>query len=42
VFVSSVHAVAGQPGVSAYASSKGALLALTRALVLEFARSGSP
>lgn len=37
VFVSSVHAVAGQPGVTAYASSKGALLALTRALALEFA-----
>lgn len=37
VFVSSVHAVAGQAGVTAYAASKGALLSLTRALAVEFA-----
>lgn len=35
VNVSSVHAVATSAGVAAYAASKGALLALTRALALE-------
>jgi len=36
VNVSSVHAVATSVGVAAYAASKGALLALTRAMALEF------
>jgi NAD(P)-dependent dehydrogenase (short-subunit alcohol dehydrogenase family) len=40
VFVSSVMATVGQPGVSAYAASKGALSALTRSLSLELARDG--
>jgi glucose 1-dehydrogenase len=37
VNVSSVHAVATSAGVSAYAASKGGLLALTRAMAIEFA-----
>lgn len=37
VNVSSVHAVATSSGVSSYAASKGALLALTRAMAIEFA-----
>ncbi len=37
VNVSSVHAVATSIGVSAYAASKGGLLALTRAMAIEFA-----
>src|SRR5205814_6852325 len=36
VNVSSVHAVATSAGIAAYAASKGALLALTRAMALEF------
>ncbi len=36
VNVSSVHAVATSCGIAAYAASKGALLALTRAMALEF------
>ena len=35
--VSSVHAIATSRGISAYAASKGALVALTRALALELA-----
>lgn len=38
VNVSSVHAVATSPGLGAYATSKGALVALTRAMALEFAQ----
>lgn len=38
VNVSSVHAVATSVGVSAYAASKGGLLALTRAMAIEFAK----
>lgn len=38
VNVSSVHAVATSVGVSAYAASKGGLLALTRAMAIEFAQ----
>jgi NAD(P)-dependent dehydrogenase (short-subunit alcohol dehydrogenase family) len=38
VNVSSVHAVATSIGIAAYATSKGALLALTRAMALEFAQ----
>jgi NAD(P)-dependent dehydrogenase (short-subunit alcohol dehydrogenase family) len=37
VNVSSVHAVATSTGVSSYAASKGGLLALTRAMAIEFA-----
>jgi glucose 1-dehydrogenase len=40
VNVSSVHAIATSPGVAAYASSKGALLALTRATALEVGGAG--
>ena len=36
VNISSVHAVATSAGIAAYAASKGALLALTRAMALEF------
>ncbi len=36
VNISSVHAVATSRGIAAYAASKGALLALTRAMALEF------
>ena len=38
VNVSSVHAVATSKNISAYASSKGALLTLTKAMALEFAK----
>jgi NAD(P)-dependent dehydrogenase (short-subunit alcohol dehydrogenase family) len=37
VNVSSVHAIATSANIAAYAASKGALLALTRALAIEFA-----
>ncbi|MDA8139140.1 MAG: SDR family NAD(P)-dependent oxidoreductase [Desulfobacteraceae bacterium] len=37
VFLSSIMAVVGQRGVSAYCASKGALAAMTRALALELA-----
>ena len=40
VNVSSVHAVATSAGIAAYAASKGALLALTRAMALEFGLEG--
>jgi NAD(P)-dependent dehydrogenase (short-subunit alcohol dehydrogenase family) len=40
VNVSSVHAVATSIGISAYAASKGGLVALTRAMALEFAPDG--
>lgn len=40
VNISSVHAVATSAGIAAYASSKGALLALTRAMALEFGTDG--
>jgi NAD(P)-dependent dehydrogenase (short-subunit alcohol dehydrogenase family) len=40
VNVSSVHAVATSKGIGAYAASKGALLALTRAMALEFGEDG--
>jgi NAD(P)-dependent dehydrogenase (short-subunit alcohol dehydrogenase family) len=38
--VSSVHAVATSKDIAAYASSKGGLLALTRAMAIEFAGDG--
>lgn len=40
VNVSSVHAVATSKGIGAYAASKGALLALTRSMALEFGEDG--
>ena len=40
VNISSVHAVATSGGIAAYAASKGALLALTRAMALEFGEIG--
>lgn len=40
VNVSSVHAMATSAGIAAYAASKGALLALTRAMALEFGENG--
>ena len=40
VLVSSVMAGVGQPGVSAYAASKGAVTALTKSLALELKRDG--
>lgn len=40
VNVSSVHAIATSKNIAAYAASKGALLALTRAMALEFGESG--
>jgi NAD(P)-dependent dehydrogenase (short-subunit alcohol dehydrogenase family) len=40
VLLSSVMALVGQPGVAAYAASKGAIAALTKSLSLELARDG--
>ncbi|MBI2567663.1 MAG: SDR family oxidoreductase [Candidatus Schekmanbacteria bacterium] len=40
VNVSSVHAIATSAGIGAYAASKGALLALTRAMALEAGAAG--
>lgn len=40
VFISSIAALAGQAGASAYASSKGAILGLTRSLAMEFSAEG--
>ena len=40
VNVSSVHAIATSKDISAYAASKGGVVALTRALALEFAQDG--
>jgi 3-oxoacyl-[acyl-carrier protein] reductase len=40
VFLSSVMGIVGQPAVTAYAASKGALLALTKSLALELANEG--
>jgi len=40
VFLSSVMGLVGQPGVSAYAASKGALIAVARSLALELAAEG--
>ena len=40
VNVASVHAIATSGGLSAYAASKGALVALTRSAALEFALAG--
>lgn len=40
VFLSSAAGTVGQPGVSVYSASKGAIAALTRSLALELARDG--
>lgn len=40
VFLSSVMGLVGQPGVSVYAASKGAIVAVTKSLALELARDG--
>ncbi len=40
VNVSSVHALASSASIAAYAASKGGLLALTRAMAIEFGREG--
>jgi len=40
VNISSVHAIATSAGIAAYAASKGALLALTRAMALELTPEG--
>jgi NAD(P)-dependent dehydrogenase (short-subunit alcohol dehydrogenase family) len=40
VNVSSVHALATSAGIAAYAASKGGLLALTRAMAIEFGPDG--
>jgi NAD(P)-dependent dehydrogenase (short-subunit alcohol dehydrogenase family) len=40
VFLSSVAALTGQPGVAAYSASKGAIAAATRALAIELAPEG--
>ncbi|WP_255455287.1 SDR family NAD(P)-dependent oxidoreductase [Cryobacterium sp. Hh38] len=40
VFLSSAVGVVGQPGVSLYSASKGAILALTKSLALELVRDG--
>ena len=40
VNVSSVHAIATSVNIAAYAASKGALVALTRAMAIEFAADG--
>lgn len=40
VFLSSVMGLVGQPGQTAYSASKGAIVAMTRSLALEFARDG--
>jgi len=40
VFVSSIMGLVGQSGLAAYSTSKGALVALTRTLALEFASDG--
>lgn len=40
VFLSSVMALAGQPGQVLYSATKGALVAMTRSMALELAREG--
>jgi NAD(P)-dependent dehydrogenase (short-subunit alcohol dehydrogenase family) len=40
VFLSSAVGLVGQPGVSVYSATKGAIAALTRSLALELAREG--
>ena len=40
VFVASVAGLVGDPGMSAYSASKGALLAASRSLALEMVRQG--
>lgn len=40
VYLSSAVGLVGQPGVSVYSATKGAIAALTKSLALEFAREG--
>jgi NAD(P)-dependent dehydrogenase (short-subunit alcohol dehydrogenase family) len=40
VFISSITGVNGLPGLAAYSSTKGALLALARAMAIDYARDG--
>lgn len=40
VFISSITGISGLPGLAAYSSTKGALLALSRALAIDYARDG--
>ncbi len=40
VLVSSVAGLAGEPGISAYSASKGAIVSLTRSLAMELAADG--
>ena len=40
VLLSSVTGMVGEPGLSAYSASKGALIALTKSLAIELARDG--
>lgn len=40
VFISSITALTGEPGLSAYCTSKAALLGLTKSLAMEFSRNG--
>lgn len=40
IFISSVAAIRGYPGLSSYAASKGGVLAMTRPLAVELAREG--
>jgi len=40
VFLSSAVGIVGQPGVSLYSASKGAIISLTKSLALELAREG--
>lgn len=40
VFISSAVGLVGQPGVSVYSSTKGAILSMTKSLALELAREG--
>lgn len=40
VFLASIAGIIGAPGISSYCASKGAVMALTRALSLEFVRQG--
>ena len=40
VYISSVAGLTGQPGVAAYAASKGAIISLARTLAVELARDG--
>ncbi|MFP5204955.1 MAG: SDR family NAD(P)-dependent oxidoreductase [Acidobacteriota bacterium] len=40
VFIASIAGIRGLPGLAAYSSTKGALIALSRALAIDYARNG--